>query len=136
MKPSLRPGLERRERVVVDAGRVIEFLGRDGRVYSTPSMVNDVEYACFRLLAEHLEPGESSVGVHVAVDHVAATPIGAEVEIMTRIAFVQDRGVQFEAEVRDGEEVVGRGRHRRVVVAVERYVERVQAKAQRLRRET
>ena len=45
MKTSLVAGIRRVERVVVDESNSIDFLGEELRVYSTPSMVHDVEYA-------------------------------------------------------------------------------------------
>lgn len=128
MQPSLKAGVEREERITVNRERTIAFLGEDKRVYSTPDMVSDVEYACYRLIEAHLEPGESSLGVHVSVDHLGPTPMGAEVRVRVRISAVEDRKVSLEAEVSDAAEVVGRGRHVRYVIDVARHEKRLNAK--------
>ena len=133
MQDTLAPGLARTERLTVDGARSIDFLGEANRVYATPSMINDVEYACLRLLAEHLDEGESSVGVHVAMDHLGATPIGNDVEIRVEVTEVDARKITLVAEIRDDEEIVGRGRHQRFVIDVARQSERIRAKAERLR---
>ena len=132
MKESLVAGIRRVEHAVVDESNTIGFLGDELRVYSTPSMVHDVEYACYRLIGEHLEPGETTLGVHVAVDHLGATPIGHEVEIAVTVHSVEGRKVSLDAEVRDAAEIVGRGTHVRVVTEVERLRPRVAAKRERL----
>ena len=132
MKPSLVAGIRRVERASVDESNTIDFLGEALRVYSTPSMVHDVEYACWRLIGEHLDPGETSLGVHVAVDHLGATPIGHRVEIAVAVQSVEGRKVTLEAEVRDAVEVVGRGTHVRVVTEVDRLRPRVGSKRERL----
>ena len=132
MKTSLVAGLRRVERTAVDASNTISFLGEDLCVYSTPSMVHDVEYACWRLVGEHLDPGETSLGVHVAVDHLGATPRGHHVEVAVTVRSVEGRKVTLEAEVRDAAELVGRGTHVRMVTEVERLRPRVEAKRARL----
>ena len=132
MKKSLVAGIRRVEHASADESNTIDFLGEALRVYSTPSMVHDVEYACWRLIGEHLDPGETSLGVHVAVDHLGATPIGHRVEIAVAVQSVQGRKVTLEAEVRDAIEVVGRGTHVRVVTEVDRLRPRVGSKRERL----
>ena len=132
MKESLVAGIRRVEHTAVDESNTISFLGEDLRVYSTPSMVNDVEYACYRLIGEHLDPGEATLGVHVAVDHLGATPIGHQVEITVTVRSVEGRKVTLDAEVRDAAEVVGRGTHVRVITEVERLRPKVATKRERL----
>ena len=132
MKSSLVAGIRRVEHAAVGESSTIDFLGDELRVYSTPSMVHDVEYACYRLIGEHLDPGETSLGVHVAVDHLGATPIGHQVEVAVTVQSVEGRKVVLKAEVRDAVEIVGRGTHVRVVTEVHRLRPRVGAKRERL----
>ena len=132
MKTSLVAGVRRVEQAEIDASNTIGFLGEELRVYSTPSMVHDIEYACLRLIDEHLDPGETSLGVHVAVDHLGATPIGHRVEVAVSVQSVEGRKVTLEAEVRDAVEVVGRGTNVRVVTEVNRLRPRIGSKRERL----
>lgn len=128
MKSTLEVGLAASQRVTVDEGRCIGFMGKEGMVYATPRMVLDVEHACRDLLLEHLDEGEDSVGAHVAIDHLAATPLGLEVTIDVRIADIEKRRVTFEFSVRDPIEECGRGKHVRFVVDKAKSFERIQAK--------
>jgi len=129
VKPSLVAGLRRAERIEIDRSRTIGFLGDEMRVYSTPSMVGDVEYATLRLIQEHLDEGESSLGIRIAVDHLAPTPLGEWVEIHLEVRSIEGRKVRVEAEVRDAIEVVGRAEHVRFVIDVKKHAERLKAKA-------
>ena len=131
MKPSLRPGLETAKSIVVDEARCIGFMGKEGMVYATPRMVSDVEYACRDFLLAHLDPGEDSVGAHVSIDHLAATPLGLTVRIEARIAELDRRKVTFEFSVHDPVEQVGRGKHVRFVVETAKTRERLAAKRAR-----
>src|SRR3954468_23875164 len=108
MKPSLKIGLATSKTLTVDEERCIGFMGREGMVYATPRMVSDVEYTCRDFLLEHLDAGEDSVGAHVSIDHLAATPLGLEVVVEYRIVEVDRRKVVFEFSVRDKVEEVGR----------------------------
>jgi len=97
-------------------------------VYATPRMVSDVEYACRDFLLAHLDPGEDSVGTHVSIDHLAATPMGLKVTIEAQIAEIDRRKVVFSFSVRDPVEEVGRGKHVRFVVETAKTRERLAAK--------
>ena len=132
MEPNLKPGDTATETIRIDRDRTIGFMGEAGRVYSTPSMVSDVEYACLRLIQRHLPEGQSSVGMHVSVDHLAPTPPGNDVAITVTVTAVDGRKVTLDASVRDALELVGSGVHVRYVVDVERQIRRVDEKASRL----
>jgi len=128
MKASLAVGLCARREVTVDEGRCIGFMGKEGMVYATPRMVSDVEYTCRDFLLQHLDPGEDSVGAHVSIDHLAATPLGLQVAIDVKIVELERRRVSFEFSVRDPIEECGRGRHVRFVVDTAKSRERLAAK--------
>jgi predicted thioesterase len=132
MKPSLRPGVTRVCRIVVDRARTISFMGEDMRTYATPSMILDIEQTCRDLIVEHADEGEDSVGTEVVVRHLAPTLMGMTVEVSVKILSIDGRKVQFEASVKDDLEVVGAGTHTRFVVDKARTFERLQAKAARL----
>jgi fluoroacetyl-CoA thioesterase len=128
VKPSLKAGLAAEKQVVVDESRCIGFMGKEGMVYATPRMVSDVEYTCRDFLLEHLDAGEDSVGAHVSIDHLAATPLGLSVTVSIRIAELDRRKVTFEFSVRDPVEECGRGKHVRFVVDTAKTRERLAAK--------
>jgi fluoroacetyl-CoA thioesterase len=128
MKPSLKTGLTAKREVMVDQERCIGFMGKEGAVYATPRMVSDVEYTCRDYLLQHLDEGEDSVGAHVSIDHLAATPMGLKVTIEARIIEVDRRRVTFEFTVHDPIEPCGRGKHVRFVVDKVKSAERIAAK--------
>jgi predicted thioesterase len=132
VKASLAEGLAFSKQVLVDEERCIAFMGRENMVYATPRMVSDVEYACRDFLLGHLDTGEDSVGAHVSIDHLGATPPGVAVIIEARIAKLEKRRVTFEYTVKDPLEEVGRGIHVRFVVDTAKSRERIAAKRARL----
>jgi len=128
MKASLKPGLSLEKTITVDESRCIGFMGKEGMVYATPRMVSDVEYACRDWLLGHLDPGEDSVGAHVSIDHLAATPLGLDVKVEAKVVEVDRRKVVFEFSVTDPVEQCGRGKHVRFVVETAKTRERLAAK--------
>jgi fluoroacetyl-CoA thioesterase len=132
MKPSLRPSVSRVNRIQVGRERTIGFMGEEARTYATPSMVLDIEHTCRELIIEHADPGEDSVGMEVAVKHLAPTLMGMTVEIAVRVTAVEGRKVLFDVTVKDELEDVGKGTHARFVVDKAKTLERLKAKAARL----
>jgi len=133
MKNTLVAGLAKRGTVTVDKPRTIDFMGEEGRVYATPSMVGDIETVCRDFILEHLDPGENSVGALIELDHLAPTLLGMPDEITARIAEVKGRLVTFEIEARDSLDLVGRSRHMRFVVDTAQTAERLRRKAAKLK---
>jgi predicted thioesterase len=128
VKASLQKGLSFAKDVVVDEARCIGFMGREGMVYATPKMVSDVEYACRDWLVGHLDAGEDSVGTHVTIDHLAATPLGLSVSIEVKLVDLDRRKVTFQFSVKDPVEECGRGTHVRFVVENAKTHARLQEK--------
>ncbi len=130
MELKLHTGMTTTEHIRVDNDRSIAFMGEAARIYSTPSMVSDVEYACLRLIQTHLAEEQSSVGMHVSIDHLAPTPVGCEVEVSVTVSAVDGRKITLDARVRDAVELVGSGVHVRHVIDLPRQARRVEEKKQ------
>ena len=131
MSETLKPGLTLTRRITVDRERTICFMGDECRVYATPLMLYDIEFACRDLLKEHIGADKDSVGTRVELDHVGATLLGMWVEITVTVASIEGPAVTFDFTVRDAIEQVGRGRHTRFIVGVEKTAQRLRAKAAR-----
>lgn len=129
MKSTVVPGLVFLKQLTVDAGRTIDFMGDEGRVYSTPALVRDIELACRENLLEHLDAGEDSVGARIELDHVAPTLLAMPVEIRASVIEVKGRLVTFDIAARDPVDEIARGKHVRFVVDVKKTAERLKAKA-------
>lgn len=115
--------------LVVGPEHTAAFVG-SGRiaVLATPVMINVIEAAALNAV-EHLLPGgHQSLGIHLDVSHVAATPVGLRVTATAEVVRVEGRTVTFRVEARDEFELIGGGSHQRMVVSVARFDERVQRK--------
>ena len=130
MTDKLETGLTRSARIEVDQERTISFMGDEGRVYATPMLVSDIEYTCRDLLLEFVEAGQDSVGTHIEVSHIAATPLGMWVEITVTVTAVNGRGVTFEISAHDPVEQICHGKHSRFIVDVAKTLARLKGKAE------
>ena len=128
MKPGLEPGASHVTRVKVDRDRTIDFMG-EGRVYGTPFLVRDIEQTCRQLLLQYADPGEDSVGMEIAVRHLAPTLLGMDVEITAKVTAVDGRKIAFEVTAKDELEPISAGTHTRFVVDKAKTYERLKAKA-------
>jgi fluoroacetyl-CoA thioesterase len=90
------------------------------RVLATARMVALMEIAASRVLKPLLGPGELSVGVTVDITHTAPTPPGAQVTATARYAGREGKLFLFEVIAADPGGEVGRGWHKRAIVASER----------------
>lgn len=100
-------------------------------VLATPVMINLIEEAALDALEASLPDGKQSLGTHLDVSHIAATPTGMKVVATATIVGIDNRTVDFEVEVEDEEEIIGKGHHTRVVVSAARFQDRVDAKARK-----
>ena len=128
MKETLRPGVSRTETRLVDRPRTIGFMGESLRIYATPEVLRDIEFTCRNLLLDHCDAGEDSVGVGIAFDHTAATPLGMEVRITATIVAVEGRRVVLDVVAHDAIEEIARGRHTRFIIDMAKARQRLEAK--------
>ena len=132
MKPSLAPGVRAVHRIVVDRAKTIGFMGEEGRVYATPHLIGVIEMTCRNLILAHADANEDSVGMEVAVRHLAPTLPGMTVEITVEVTAVEGRKVVFAVTAKDDLDTISSGSHARFVVDTAKNVERLKAKAAKL----
>ncbi len=122
-------GLSGRAQILVGPEHTAPFVG-SGRiaVLATPVMINVIEAATLDAVEHLLPAGHQSLGIHLDVSHVAATPVGLQVMATAEVVRVEGRTITFRVEARDNIERIGGGTHQRVVVGVARFDERVQRK--------
>ncbi|MDA0305028.1 MAG: thioesterase family protein [Proteobacteria bacterium] len=128
MKPTLIAGLTHTHRFSVTEAKTVPNLYPESpdfvampKVFATGFMVGFIEWACLELMKPHLDEGEGSLGVHIDVDHRAATPPGMEVTADVEVTAVDGRKVSFRVTARDEVEVIAEGTHRRFIVDWDRF---------------
>ncbi len=136
MKETLRAGLEGRFRYRVPESKTVPHIYEEApdfqlmpRVFATGYLVALCEWACIELIKPHLDwPREQTLGTHVDLSHLAATPPGLTVEVRTRLEAVEGRKLVFAVSAHDGVDKIGEGRLERHVILAPRFEEKVAAK--------
>jgi fluoroacetyl-CoA thioesterase len=136
MKPTLAPGLKHTFSYTVPENKTVPYtypespiIANMPKVFATGFMIVLMEWACADLLAPHLDEGEGSLGTHVDVSHLAATLPGQTVTVDAELVAVEGRKLIFKVRAHDGIDLIGEGRHERVVVAWDRFNAKVAQKA-------
>ena len=127
--PRVRPGLAGYAELVVGDAHTAPSIGSGKvRVLATPVMINLIEAAALDAVERLLPAGYQSLGTHLDVRHIAATPVGMRAKAVATVEKVSERTIFFKVEVRDEVDLIGDGTHERVVVNVAKFDLRVQKK--------
>ena len=128
----LRPGLEENVQATVTPEMTASELGSgEVSVLGTPAVLALVERVAVAAVAGSLEPGSTTVGARVELDHLAPTPVGTMVSATARLEAVEGRRLTFSFEVFDPAGPVARGTHLRVLVGREAFQESARARGSR-----
>src|SRR6516162_4745886 len=106
----LTPGLTGEATTVVVHENTAAAVGAGGvEVFGTPMMVALMENAAWRAVADELEEGQVTVGTHVNVSHLAATPLGQTARAIAELIEIDGRRLVFRVEAHDERQKIGEG---------------------------
>lgn len=98
-------------------------------VFSTPDLLMIMEAACFKLVEEYLEKGQSTVGISANLKHMAATPLGMKVKSRCELVEIDRKRLVFKVEVFDEVEKIGEGEHQRFIIDQDAFEKKAEKKA-------
>ncbi len=129
MANELTPGLHGQlERVVRTADTATHLGSGKVQVLASPVMIGLMEYAAVNAVDHLLPPGSQTVGIHVDVKHIAATPVGMKVTAHAELTRVEGRTLTFRVWTEDEKEPIGVGTHVRAIIDLAKFEQKVQAK--------
>src|SRR6266487_1036139 len=117
--------------VVADTDTAVSIGSGDVPVLGTPRLLALAEAASVAAVTPQLEPGVTSVGTSVALEHKRASPVGAQVVVEAELTEVDGRRLVFRfiawqqrlgESPEDEDPVVGAGTIERVLVDRDRFV--------------
>ena len=126
----IEPGLTGHAEMVVGTNDTAPRVG-SGRiaVLATPTMINLIEEAALTAVEHLLPDGKQSLGTHIEISHVAATPVGMTVKAEAELIEVNGRKLLFAVRAHDEMDLIGEGRHERVIVTAASFQARINEKA-------
>ena len=117
----LHPGMSGSAELLVGEEHTAPRIGSGKvRVLATPVMINRIEAAALAAVEHLLPAGTQSLGTHLDVHHVAATPVGMRVRATATLERVLERKILFKVEAHDEDKKVGDGTHRRAIIQVQK----------------
>jgi predicted thioesterase len=87
-----------------------------------------VEEAAMQCVAPLLDPQEITLGTHVDLTHLSATPVGLIVRTEVEILKVEGRRIEYAFTAFDEREKIAEGTHERYVTSREKFRERLDEK--------
>ena len=140
MKETLKPGIEHIFSFSINESKTVPALYPESDefqampdVFATGFMVGLIEWTCIQALNPHLDwPEEQTVGTHIAVNHIAATPPGLEVTAKVKLIEVDGRRLIFEVEAHDGIDLITRGKHERFIINKDKFDSKMKDKAKNI----
>ena len=130
LKLDLPAGLKGTAELVVGEQHTAPRIGSGRiRVLATPVMINLIEAAALAAVEQSLPEDHQSLGTHLDISHIAATPVGMRVRATAEVVRVEGRTIYLRVRAEDERELIGEGTHERVVVNLERFDRRIQEKA-------
>lgn len=122
----LQAGAQGTASLVVDDTHTARHVGSGCEaVLATPVMIALMEAAAVDCVEHLLEAGTTSLGIRIAVDHVAPTPVGRTVTATAELTEVKGRRLFFRVSAEDGVRPVGSGEHTRAVVSIDEFRQRL-----------
>ena len=114
----LRPGLKGSAELVVGDEHTAPSIGSGKvRVLATPVMINLIEAAALDAIERLLPAGYQSLGTHLDVRHIAATPVGMKVTAKATLLETDGKRFLFAVEAWNEVEKIAEGRHERYFTA-------------------
>lgn len=113
----IEPGMQATVEESVTEQMTAEGLGSgDVSVLGTPAVLALVETAAVAAVADELDPGTTTVGASVELEHLAPTPPGSKVTATAALTEIDGHRLRFRFEVTDPAGPVARGTHVRAIV--------------------
>ncbi len=130
MEIHLEVGMKAEIEVIVTDQHTAETVGSGGvKVFATPLMIGLMEGAALKSVDANLPEGFSTVGTHLDVKHLAATPVGMKVYAVAELIEINGKKLNFKVEAFDEKDKIGEGTHERYIIEMDKFIERANAKA-------
>jgi len=111
-----------KEIIVKEEDTAIAFGSGNISVFSTPRMIGLMESASLNIVDPLLPEEYKTVGIHLDVKHLAATPVGMEVKAIAELVEIDGKKLKFIVKVYDEIEKIGEGYHSRFVIKVDDFI--------------
>lgn len=122
----LKVGMELKKDYMVTRTETAQTMGSGGlEVLATLILVAWAENAAYEMAELCLPDEQTTVGVNINLNHIAATPVGMKVRIKVVLTNIESRRLDFTVEAWDTVQKIGEGTHQRFVVQKMKFMGKV-----------
>ncbi len=129
MEFNLTIGQQAKVELTVHQKDTAEAFGSGGvKVFATPLMIGLMENAALKAVDPTLPEGFATVGTHLDVKHIAATPVGMKATAVAELIEIDGKRLVFKVEAFDEVEKIGEGLHERYIINMNKFLSKVNEK--------
>jgi fluoroacetyl-CoA thioesterase len=135
-KPILAVGLRHSEQLTVELRHTVPQVDTAWPAFkdmppvlATAMMVAFIEQTCIVALRPFLSAEQRTVGTYVDVSHIAPTPAGMNVTAEVQLVGIEGGTLHFKVSCCDEAGLIGEGAHRRAIIDIARFTQRLQEKS-------
>lgn len=114
------------EKIVTENDTAAKLGSGNIKVYATPMMIGLMENSALTAVDDKLGEGYATVGTHVDIKHLAATPVGVKVKATAKLTKVEGKKLYFEVKAYDEKKKIGEGTHTRYIINTKEFLDRIQ----------
>ncbi len=112
--------------------RTAAYMGSGGlRVYATPRMTAMMEFTAWSSVEPFMEEGMGTVGTHLEVSHLAASPVGAHITYESVLTEIDRRRLVFSVKAYDDAGLIGEGLHERFIIDNSKFMKKTESKLEK-----
>lgn len=128
----LQIGMKGKIEITVSEEHTAEAFGSGGvKVFATPLMIGLMEGAALKAVDPSLPEGFATVGTHLDVAHLAATPVGMKAYATAELLEIEGKKLTFKIEAFDEMEKIGEGTHQRYIIQLDKFISKTEKKAKK-----
>ena len=125
----LKTGIKYQKEMTVTEDLCANAWGSGGlTVYATPAMIALMESTASESVEPCMEEGCSTVGTHLDVAHLSASPVGSHITAESELVEIDGRRLVFKVSASDDVGLIGEGTHERFIIKTEKFMARTEAK--------
>ncbi|MBQ3369906.1 MAG: thioesterase family protein [Mogibacterium sp.] len=125
----LKTGIKYQKEMTVTEDLCANAWGSGGlAVYATPAMIALMESTAWESVEPCMEEGCSTVGTHLDVAHLSASPVGSHITAESELVEIDGRRLVFKVSASDDAGLIGEGTHERFIIKTEKFMARTEAK--------
>ncbi|MCD6435930.1 MAG: thioesterase family protein [Clostridiales bacterium] len=129
MDYNLKNGMSFTSEIIVEKKDTAAAFG-SGNMYvlSTPMMIGLMENASLNAVDKYLPKGYQTVGIHLDVKHLAATPMGMKASATAELIEIDEKKLRFKVVAYDEKDKIGEGYHSRFIIESKSFMEMTEMK--------